>query len=626
MQGSSKQAGWLCVVIVLVAAFVIAWGGHVRSVKAVSPTPQAKIVPALWARLVGGSEADFLVVLREQADVSGAAQLSDKHTKGRYVYDRLREVAQRTQAPLRAELDYRGIRYRSFYLVNMIQVHGNASLALALAERPEVARLTANPHVTASLPRPDLERSTFASGLLAPEALPWGIRYINADDLWTRYGIRGQQIVIAGQDTGYQWDHPALKEHYRGWDAAHQTVDHNYNWHDAIHNDIGHANSNVCGYDSSEPCDDHGHGTHTMGTMVGDDGANHHIGVAPGARWIGCRNMDNGDGTPATYTECFEFFLAPYPLDGDPMTDGDPDQAPHIINNSWGCPPSEGCDVDTLQQVVENVRAAGILVVVSAGNSGSSCSSVHDPPAVYDTSFSVGAFDNQGTIASFSARGPVTADGSSRRKPDIAAPGVDVYSSVPGSGYAGGWQGTSMAAPHVAGTAALLLSAAPWLIGDVDAIEQTIEHSAHPRTTTQGCGSDTATTVPNNVWGWGAVDALTAVETVRPPGALAGQVTKASTGAPLAGAALSITDLSSGASLRATTNVAGRYTVTLLSGSYVVTATVSGYRPIVANSVTVVSRTLTLQDFILEPDITPTPSPTPTPPPVAQRWLPLVTR
>jgi uncharacterized repeat protein (TIGR01451 family) len=220
--------------------------------------------------------------------------------------------------------------------------------------------------------------------------------------------------------------------------------------------------------------------------------------------------MDRGVGTPTTYLECFEFFLAPYPVGGSPAQ-GDPTKAPHVINNSWVCPPSEGCDWASLQTAVENVRAAGIVVVASAGNYGSSCNTVSYPPAIYDAAFSIGATDSGDTIASFSSRGPVTVDNSGRRKPDVSAPGLSVRSSLPGTGY--GWKsGTSMAGPHVAGTVALLWSSAPSLVGDVDATEWIIAHTARPRTTTQGCGGDGPSDVPNNVYGWGIVDALAAVQ------------------------------------------------------------------------------------------------------------------
>jgi len=332
-----------------------------------------------------------------------------------------------------------------------------------------------------------------------PDSIEWNVIQIGAVDVWTQ-GFFGQGIVVGGEDTGYQWDHPALINHYRGWDGAAAT--HDYNWHDSIHSGGG-----VCGADSPFPCDDYGHGTHTMGTMVGDDGANNQIGVAPGATWIGCRNMDRGNGTPATYTECFQWFIAPTDLSGQ---NPDPTMAPHVINNSWGCPPSEGCtDPNVLRDVVEATRAAGIVVVVSAGNSGSSCSSVTDPAAIYEASFSVGATSSSDTIAGFSSRGPVIIDGSNRLKPDISAPGVGVRSSVPRNSY-GSLSGTSMAGPHVVGAVALILSAAPQLIGLPDDIQNLLEMTALPRTTTQSCGGISGDQVPNNTYGWGRVDAFAA--------------------------------------------------------------------------------------------------------------------
>jgi len=290
-------------------------------------------------------------------------------------------------------------------------------------------------------------------------------------------------------------------QQYRGWNGS--AANHDYNWHDSIHTGGG-----ACGPDSPAPCDDHGHGTLTTGVVVGDDGGANQIGVAPGARWIGCRNMDQGVGTPATYLECLEFFLAPYPVGGTPAQ-GDPDRAPHVTNNSWTCPPSEGCDWDTLQAAFEAQRAAGIMTVVAAGNSGSSCSSVDIPPAIYDAVYSVGSINLFGEISSFSARGPVMVDGSGRLKPDISAPGEDVRSSAAGGGYESA-SGTSLASPHVAGAVALLWSASPSLIGRIDATEAIFNITAEGWTSDQ-CG-DPADAVPNNVYGWGVLDALAAYE------------------------------------------------------------------------------------------------------------------
>jgi len=474
--------------------------------QAVLAAPPTNVAPQVWEATAGGGEAEFLVILAEQADLSAAAAWPTREARLHYVYDRLREVALRSQPALRAELDAAGVSFRPFYIVNMLAVKGDRALITRLVARSEVARIVANPRVRQPLPEPlpDPVRP------LAPQGIEWGVARINADSVWA-LGYTGQSIVVAGQDTGYDWDHPALINQYRGYNGI--TATHDYNWHDAIHaNDPHTPAGNPCGFDSSVPCDDNSHGTHTMGTIVGDDGAGNQIGVAPGARWIGCRNMEEGWGTPATYAECFEFFLAPYPIGGDPITDGVPSLAPHVINNSWTCPSSEGCAWDTLQTVVENVRAAGIVVVASAGNSGSSCSTVQDPIAIYDAAFSVGATNSSDNIAGFSSRGPVTVDASGRLKPDVSAPGVWVRSSLPGGGY-GAKSGTSMAGPHVVGTVALLWSAAPRLIGDVDGTEWIVTQTARPRIDT-GCGGEPSGH-PNNVYGWGIVDALAAVQGAR---------------------------------------------------------------------------------------------------------------
>jgi serine protease AprX len=469
--------------------------------RAVPVARPANVAAQVWDAVAAGDTTEFLVLLDEQADLSAAAALPTREARLRYVYDALREAALHSQASLRAELDAAGADYRSFYIVNMLAVKGDLALVARLAARPEVARIAANPQVRQPLPDTQLD----SVHPLALQGIEWGVARVNADDVWA-LGYTGEGIVVAGGDTGYEWEHPALINQYRGYNGV--TATHDYNWHDAIHSGGG-----ICGADSPEPCDDYGssHGTHTMGTMVGDDGGSNQIGVAPGARWIGCRNMNVGVGSPAAYIECFEFFLAPYPIGGDPLTDGLPDLAPHVINNSWTCPSSEGCDWDTLQAVVENVRAAGIVVVASAGNDGSACSTVNKPIAIYDAAFSVGATNSSDNVASFSSRGPVTVDGSGRLKPDVSAPGVSIRSSQRDDDY-GYLSGTSMAGPHVAGTVALLWSAVPALVGDVDATEQIIVQTAWPRTTAQGCGGDGPNDVPNNVYGWGIVDALAAVQ------------------------------------------------------------------------------------------------------------------
>jgi len=460
---------------------------------------QLKIDPWVLQTAQEG-ETEFLVFLEEQADLSGAAALRFKAEKGAYVYQNLTEVAGRTQPALLAALGGMGVRYRPFWVANMVWVRGDQAVIQALAQRPDVAHLYANPSVRLepSIATPDVPHVTEAA-----DSVTWNVQKIRADSVWAM-GYTGQGVVIGGQDTGYNWDHPALINQYSGWDGG--VADHNHNWHDAIHEDnINSRGDNICGFDSIVPCDDQGHGTHTMGIMVGDDGASHQIGVAPGARWIGCRNMENNWGTPATYAECYQWFIAPTDLDGD---DANTALAPDVINNSWSCPPREGCtDPNVLLTVVENVRLAGILTVHSAGNSGPGCSTVDAPAAIYQASFSVGATTSSDTIASFSSRGPVTVDSSDRLKPEVAAPGVGVNSSLPGGSY-GSLSGTSMAAPHVAGLVALLISVDPSLSGQVDSLEALIEHTALPRAAAQTCWGVPGSNIPNNTYGWGRVDAL----------------------------------------------------------------------------------------------------------------------
>lgn len=451
---------------------------------------QTSVDPWVLETADANGQTEFLVFLSEQADLTAAYALDTKLQKGAYVYETLTATAARTQPAVIAQLDTLGVEYRPYWVANMIWVKGDMAAIEALARRSDVSHLYANPTVKADLPTPE-------ETIEQMQVIEWNILMVNADDLWGE-GFTGQGAVIGGQDTGYDWDHPGLIDQYRGWNGA--IADHNYNWHDAIHVPNG-----TCPANSPEPCDDVDHGTHTMGTMVGDDGGANQTGMAPGARWIGCRNMNNGNGTPASYSECYQWFVAPTDLNNN---NPDPAKAPHVINNSWSCPPSEGCtDPNVLLTVVQNLRAAGILTAHSAGNSGSGCSSVDDPAAIYAESFSVGSTTMGDIISSFSSRGPVLIDGSGRLKPDISAPGSSVRSTVPGGGYAT-FSGTSMAAPHVAGLTALLISADPSLAGEVDDLEEIIQVMAVPKTTAQQCGSTPGDEIPNNVYGFGRIDAI----------------------------------------------------------------------------------------------------------------------
>lgn len=495
-------------IAIFFAAAVAAALGAVASSGAVSQPAASnqtaalrKIAPWVIQHTAGGKQAEFMVILADQANLSGASLLATKAEKGRFVRDALWNKKQATQGPILNWLQGHHLEYRSFYVVNAFWVKGHYEDALALASRSDVERVEGNPTVRGipenvkAIPAPSQPSST--------DTIEPGISYTHAPDVWAE-GFLGQGIVVAGADTGFRWTHNAIKPHYRGWNGS--VADHNYNWHDSIHDSVG----NPCGNDSPQPCDDYFHGSHTLGTAIGDDGAGNQIGMAPQAQCIGCRNMDQGNGTPARYLECMEFFLAPYPIGGDP-SQGDPGKAPDVTINSWTCPASEGCSPNTLQAGVEAQRAAGIMMVVAAANSGPSCSTISDPPAIYDASYTVGALNTgTDTIASFSSRGPVTSDGSMRLKPDICGPGTNTRSASNTSDSAYTFaSGTSMATPHIAGAVALLWSAHPELKDNPDATEPVLNNAAvHILSNTCDGGSPTT---PNNTYGNGRVDILAAV-------------------------------------------------------------------------------------------------------------------
>jgi subtilisin family serine protease len=471
------------------------------SLFASDPQAMGKIEPKLASRVALEGSSEALIVLSEQADLSGADLLPTKEAKAQFVYGRLREVAERSQAPIRKILEERGIPYQSFLSVNMILIKGSLDSMYEIAQHPAVLRIESNPHVkTAVVPdaqsvlRPAKTLATNTTGK-GPE---WNIQQVKAPQAWS-LGYKGQGIVVAGLDTGVQWDHIALKSHYRGWNGT--TANHTYNWHDAT------------SQHSTTPVDPQWHGTFTMSEMVGDDGQGNQVGVAPGAKWIACRNMDkNGVGSPALYIECFDWAIAPYPQ-GQPQL-ANPAYAPDVINNSWACPPTEGCSANTLLTAVNAVKAAGIFPVAAAGNSGQSCSSVNQPPAIYASAISVGSTNSLNYASTFSSRGPVTADGSGRLKPEITAPGENIRGAIPYNNmYQGYWSGTSMAAPHIAGAVAILWQAKPAKYKhNIAATLNVLEQNATHLTSTQSCGSFNGQAIPNAVFGYGLLNILTAVQ------------------------------------------------------------------------------------------------------------------
>ena len=427
----------------------------------------------------GGASTTYWAILRDKADLSAAPGISDWNARGWYVYNRLVGVARDSQGALRSLLKSQGVRYTSFWIINAIQITSGASTLAEVAARPEVASVVPNwsSHIDGS-PAPK-------SGI---QTIEWNIQRINAPQVWSTYNDRGDQIPVASIDTGTQWDHPALIKEYRGiHGTAGTVVNHNYNWWDPSH---------VCGNPSLAPCDNVGHGTHTMGTIVGDDYGSNQIGVAPRAYWFTAKGCESNSCSSSALLSSGQFMLAPTDLNGN---NPKPDLRPVVVSNSWG----DGGNNQFYRATVQSWVAAGIFPDFANGNSGPSCRSVGSP-GDYPESYGVGAFDINNIIASFSSRGPSNVDGGI--KPNVSAPGVDVRSSVPNNSYAT-FSGTSMATPHVAGTIALIIAGAPQWRGDIPNLRMFIDTTAIDMSDLT-CGGSSG---DNNVWGEGRLDAFGAV-------------------------------------------------------------------------------------------------------------------
>lgn len=454
---------------------------------------------------------DFFVFLREQPDLSAAYAIDDWGTRGWYVYQTLHHHAQQSQEKLRRWLDEENIAYNPLWIVNALIVHGTEADVNALAAHEDVAMLQANYTVSLDTGTSGPLQHTPSMGLpLAgvgncnPDnnGTCWNVAKVGADRVWHDFGVSGQGITVAHIDSGAKYDHPALRWQYRGYYDP-WGYDHRYNWYDPTQL-------------VEVPEDAGNHGTHTMGIMLGrGDGSADQpsIGVAPGATWIAARGCGSSLCKAQDLYLAAEWLLAPTKPDG---TDPRPDLRPHIINNSWA---SGSGDDQEYAGFTKAWRAAGIFPVFAAGNTSSNktCGSISSP-ADYSFVLGVGATNSNDNIASFSRIGP-TLDG--RLKPDITAPGASIASSYAGSGLSyGTLNGTSMAAPHVSGAVALLWSANPELIGDYDSTYAILISTARPITDMSYSESSAfadcqADMIPNNIYGYGIVDAYAAVQMAR---------------------------------------------------------------------------------------------------------------
>jgi subtilisin family serine protease len=428
---------------------------------------------------------DFWLRFAEKPDLSKAEGITSWSERGDYVYRTLLAAAKTSQKDAVAELEAAGTKYTSHWATNAILVEdGSLDLATDLAADMQVLEVRPRTHYAAPEPVEMTDAENEAAAAAGPT---WGISAINADDLWSK-GFTGEGIVVANIDTGVDGSHPALSGQYRGAGAADPDA---YNYF------------SVDG--RLDPHDVDGHGTHTMGTMVGgtvqdDGGVDRAVGVAPGAEWIAAAG-GGGAWTDEDLIGSGEWILAPYDQ-GSANPVPDTTKRPHVVNNSWG---STVASTDPfMEDIAAAWEAAGIFATFANGNLGQLECQSSGSPGSRQNSYAVGAFARSGEIAAFSSRGPGQ---SGTVKPDIAAPGVYILSTLPG-GESDYLQGTSMAAPHVAGAVALLWDAEPELVGNVQATRAILDGTAHDVNDTS-CGG---TADDNNVWGEGKLDVLAAYE------------------------------------------------------------------------------------------------------------------
>jgi hypothetical protein len=371
---------------------------HWRAWQALDPLVQAKVDPRILAELrgevrpahLGGTpgqttilpadriplaQTRFLLYLQKQADFSAVQTMvfASAAERRNAVVELLRGQAQEQQAALRGWLDGRlgttaVAGYQPFTIVNAIAVEGDLTTIITLAQRADVARLVANYPLVSLWQEPVTPGTeTVQAATVTLDANNWNIALVGADRVWTELGVRGAGAVVAGFDTGVAFRHPALFKQYRG-NLQNGRVDHNYNWFEP--DGKLYANGALGPSRSRQPFDCHGHGTHTMGTSVGDGGSSGtQIGMAPGAKWIAlpgicAGTMAGGIQDDIGGLKAFQWLLCPTDLTGNPAT-ADCSKAPDVVNNSWG---SANPTNEVLRPAIAALRAVNIAPVFAAGN------------------------------------------------------------------------------------------------------------------------------------------------------------------------------------------------------------------------------------------------------------------
>ena len=558
--------------------------------KANDPDPIVTVEQAVLDELQTKGSASYWIQFKNTADLSPAYTMNWSD-RGWFVYNILQKQVEATQSQVKNYLIGSKVDFQSYWINNSILVTSSSMTVLNdILKFDGIESIEARKSYI--LYEPDTSAALLDNGINAIEP---NLTHVNADDVWA-LGIDGAGLVIANIDTGVRYSHQALVGQYRGNNGG--TFDHNYNWLNPIN-----LGDNV-------PRDGHGHGTHTMGTMVGDDGGSNQIGIAPGAQWMACAGCPDGSCPDAALLGCGQFMAAPTDLTGN---NANPDMRPNAVNNSWGdC--GQTYD-DWYAGPINAWLAAGIYPIFSNGNS-SNCGYSSPPglntvgnPARSGNVTGVGSSGEQnGLYATHSNWGPTDnldtvnpISGFEMMKPQVLAPGVSIRSSTPGSDteYQDGWSGTSMSAPHVTGLIALIWQAAPCLIGDYAATETLIESTAVDMVYEDGSPL-TPTNFPNFATGWGEIDALAAVNMASgmcAMGTLEGTVTTDGT-TPVEGARI-FADNGAGYTKNIYTTADGSYSSDLPDGTYTLIASKYGYQSQTVYSVVISEGATTIQDFVI---------------------------
>lgn len=480
----------------------------------VAATEDVNAIFHLWER----------VDLRE-LDITMRDLKVTRQQRHKIVVEELQRVARETQPALVAELETMRnnseiVGFTAYWITNCVVVKGPRETLEGLAKNPAIQWVEAVP-VIELIGTVRHEDRTPRDPL---DDRPPGVNAVHAPRVWYDLGFTGEGVLVANMDTGVDGNHDALGSRWRGNDHPHSEC-----WLD------------VLGGGSQTPTDGGGHGTHVMGTICGTGGANSAfdtVGVAPGATWIAMNAIGGFGG------DFFSDVLQGYQWFADPdLNPNTVEDVPDVIQNSWGINGGFGAPwTDCYQEWNEAIIAcetAGTVVTFSAGNEGPGPSSHRSPANIAIDSvtfFSVGAVDagnypnTPHPIADFSSRGPSDCD-QTIMKPEISAPGVNVYSSVPGNQYDGSYSGTSMAGPHIAGVVALMREANP--NADVREIKSVIMRTA----------IDYGPAGEDNTYGWGMVDAYEACLLISADrGWVFGQVTSGATGDPISGARIQAGD------------------------------------------------------------------------------------